>query len=138
MARRTSFEFRASLKGDRELERCLRKLRKPKADAVYRKALTLNAALLKRKTKLGSLSGQKLKVRSGETRRSVKVDPGGLPKSIAIGSNVEWAPPLEFGWKAKNIRARRWLAHGIAISVEKFPRAWVLALDRAAAAAGGK
>jgi hypothetical protein len=43
---------------------------------------------------------------SGTYRRSIRVDHKKLPRSVSIGTSELRSGPFEFGWAAKNIRAR--------------------------------
>lgn len=124
--------------GNARLDRALKRLIRKKADPIYAASITRNSKDLRRTTFRRSLSGQRLRVVSGRTRRDLRVDLSQLPLTGFVGFTVIHAPPLEFGWPKKNIRARRMLLHGVDKAAPKFPDAWIDEIDRAMVEEGGR
>lgn len=132
MSLRVSLE----LEGDRKFRQVVRSIRLPKAAPVHRRALSENARATRLRAQRVYLSGRPLKVRTGRLRRSMQIDPSGLPKHIDVGSDHPGAAALHFGRPGTRLRARPWLFPAVVDERPKFPDVWVREYERYIAAQG--
>jgi phage gpG-like protein len=125
------------VRGLPRLRKGLEALQKPESDEILSEGLLAGARLVKRAVQR-QLSGQVLNVRSGRLRDGIDVDPFGLPRRVAVGSEEEYAPPHEYGWPGKNLPPRRFFERGLDAVEEQLAEAYLEAVDRALAKAGWK
>ncbi len=123
-------KMRVRLDGDERFRRAVGSLALPKAEPIYRRALTRNGERVRETTRREFLSGQLLRVRTGELRRSIDLNPFGLPRYIEIGSALPQAGPLHFGWPRRNMPARPFLERGLDRSLPHLPPPWAEEMDR--------
>lgn len=125
MALRTT----VTLRGDREYVAALTSLQAPAVDRVYRAALKAAAKEVQERTRTRYLSGQVLRVITGELRRSIEIDSRDLPRAIEIGSKLEQAGPLHFGWRAHGLEPRPFLSPALDSVTPKLADYFVEALE---------
>jgi hypothetical protein len=122
--------MKVTLTGARRFRDAIGRLALPKAEPLYRRALLRTAEQVQETTRREFLSGQLLHVITGELRGSIQVSSRGLPRYIEIGSGLEQAPPLHYGWPGKNIRPSPFLERAVGLSMPRFPEIWVREMER--------
>lgn len=120
-----------TIDGQDRILRALERLGMPKAEPIYREALTENMGDTLATSRTQFLSGQRLRVRTGRLRSSLVIDKSELPAAIRGGSTHPGAAPLQWGWPGKNIRARLFLSDALDIAARDFREPWLRRLEDA-------
>jgi len=122
----------------KRLNDALAQLALPEAHEFYREALLASAELIQRESQEQYLSGQVLRVLTGELRASIDVDPAGIPRYVDVGSELPQAGALHFGARGRGLRPRPYLFPAAeAVSTDRLEAVWFAAIDRVLGAAGG-
>jgi hypothetical protein len=126
--------LKLKLEGEGAVRRALGNLAGEPGRRARARALERCAELVRDRTRRDTLSGQVLGVVTGELRDSILVDPTHLPRWVEIGSELDQAPPLHFGWRAHNLPPRPFLERGLELAEPRFPSIWAEELEAAARA----
>ena len=81
---------------------------------------TYRADFTRYKTKTGKTAIRKKRVKSWTYKGKAPADPGGKPRSVYIGSNVEYAEVVEEGTSGRT--ARHYLRHAITDHVDEYKK----------------
>ena len=123
----------------KQLNDALARLVLPEGREVYEQALLASAELIQRESQEHYLSGQVLRVLTGELRASIDVDPSGIPRYVDVGSELPQAGALHFGARGRGLRPRPYLfpaAEAVAAS-GRLEDVWFAAMDRVIGASAG-
>lgn len=132
--------LKVTLTPNPKLRRALDSMQEPRIQNVFRRAL-IKAALrtqelaatefIIRGGARGAPPHPKLVTsRTGELRRSIRVNRGPLPSAIEIGSDLVYAPVHEFGSRARNIRPRPYLQPALEKASRDFERLFAVEWQR--------
>ena len=131
MATVTASSQRFSLRGDKKFLRAVAKLANPELKALNKRALARAGRRIIRRAQTGYLSGSPLNRITWELFNSVIATSRHPAEFITIGSPLDQAMPLHFGWPAHNMKPRPWL---FPAADDEFPRLsdiWIDEMSRA-------
>lgn len=116
-----------NVRGDVEIRKAIGKLRKPESKAIFERSLRRSAELVAKTA--GPLAPRKSGALSQSYRAKVAK---GKSADVAwdAGTPLKYAPPHEFGWPGKGIRAQPSLQPALARSESRFADIWVEEMDR--------
>ncbi len=121
----------ASLHGDKRFLRAIAKLRDPELKKLNTRALRRVGVRVRDRARSGYLSGSPLRNITGELFGSVKFLVPPSAAFVAIGSPLDQAMPLHFGWPAHNMKARPWLFPALEDEFPKLGDIWINEMERA-------
>lgn len=101
-----AIELRVRERGAKAFQARMRQIQAPAVGDVHKRALGRGGERVRSTAKTVYLSGKALQSRTGRLMRSIRIDRGGLPRYVEVGSNLIYAAPHEFGWPGHNLPAR--------------------------------
>ena len=127
-------EVFAPLRGDKRFRKALSKLGEPELSRLNTRALRRAGARVRDRARTGYLSGSPLRNITGELFGSVVAKSTKPAEFIKIGSPLDQAMPLHFGWPAHNMKARPWLFPALEDEFTRLPNIWIDEMARSVGA----
>ncbi len=130
MATATAGQARFTLRGDKRFREVLKRLGQPAINAVHTRALKSVGRAIQHRARTGYLSGNPLRKITGELFNSVVATTSRPHEFISVGSPLDQAMPLHFGWPAHNLRPHPWLFPAAEQVIPDMGNFWIVELDR--------
>ncbi len=130
MATATAGQARFSLTGDKRFREVLKRLDKPASNAIHTRALKKVGRAIQHRARTGYLSGNPLRKITGDLYNSVVATTKRPHDYISVGSPLEQAMPLHFGWPAHNLRPRPWLHPAAEEIIPGMATFWIVEMER--------